>query len=188
MRTAQTARNATSARTMASVARRQDLRATACLASGWTPPQGPFASAGHRPCDCSCYGCRPRNHPPPTPVPVQFGVGPPLSPARLRHGGKKETSPSDQGGPCVAKPRSRPAALCCRTAPWLSFGTAQRRDRVLPATLSKALSRPCLVYPLASLDVPGQRPVSCADASPNEVFSFARSFYHFAELLSNRQC
>ena len=40
-----------------------------------------------------------------------------------------------------------------------------------PATLSKALCRPCLVYPLASLDVSGQRPVSCADASPNEVFA-----------------
>ena len=40
-----------------------------------------------------------------------------------------------------------------------------------PATLSKALFRPCLVYPLASLDVSGQRLVSCADASPNEVFA-----------------
>src|SRR3972149_5471529 len=41
---------------------------------------------------------------------------------------------------------------------------------MIPATLSKALIRPCLVYPLASLDVSGQWPVSCADASPNEVF------------------
>jgi len=32
-----------------------------------------------------------------------------------------------------------------------------------------ALSRPRLVYPLASFDVSGQRPVSRADASPNEV-------------------
>ena len=39
-----------------------------------------------------------------------------------------------------------------------------------PATLSKALCRPCLVYPLASLDVSGQWPVSRAAASPNEVF------------------
>ncbi len=53
---------------------------------------------------------------------------------------------------------------------WLSFSTAQRRGKPFPATLSKALSRPCLVYPLASLDVSGQWPVSCADASPNEVF------------------
>jgi len=41
---------------------------------------------------------------------------------------------------------------------------------MIPATLSKALIRPCLVYPLASLDVSGQWPVSRADASPNEVF------------------
>ena len=67
-------------------------------------------------------------------------------------------------------------------ASWLSFGTAYRRvtKRFLcragifpcapfPAMLSKALSRPCLVYPLASLDVSGQWPVSRADASPNEV-------------------
>ena len=38
---------------------------------------------------------------------------------------------------------------------WLSFGTARRRVH-LPATLSGALSRPGLVYPLASLDVSGQ--------------------------------
>ena len=42
--------------------------------------------------------------------------------------------------------------------PWSSFGTAQRRETT-PATLNKALCRPCLVYPLASLDVSGQRPV-----------------------------
>ena len=49
----------------------------------------------------------------------------------------------------------------CIRASWWSFGTAQRRDD-LPATLSKALCRPCLVYPLASLDVSGQWPVSRA--------------------------
>ncbi len=38
-----------------------------------------------------------------------------------------------------------------------------------PATLSGALSRPSLVYPLASLDVSGQWPVYHAAASPNEV-------------------
>ncbi len=52
---------------------------------------------------------------------------------------------------------------------WWSFGTACRRV-VIPAMLSKALDRPCLVYPLASLDVSGQWPVSHADASPNEGF------------------
>ena len=39
----------------------------------------------------------------------------------------------------------------------------------LPATLSGALSRPSLVYPLASLDVSGQWLVYHTDASPNEV-------------------
>jgi len=58
---------------------------------------------------------------------------------------------------------------------WSSFGTAQRRENA-PATLSKALSRPCLVYPSASLDVSGQRPVSCADASPNEVLFVRRNY------------
>ena len=63
------------------------------------------------------------------------------------------------------------APIRCRQPLWLSFGTAQRKEELLPpATLNKALSRPCLVYPLASLDVSGQWPVSRADASPNEVF------------------
>ena len=52
---------------------------------------------------------------------------------------------------------------------WLSFGTAGREGTCIPATLSEALSRPHLVYPLASLDVSGQWPVYRADASPNEV-------------------
>ena len=52
---------------------------------------------------------------------------------------------------------------------WLSFGTAGREGTCIPATLSEALSRPHLVYPLASLDVSGQWPVFHADASPNEV-------------------
>ena len=37
-----------------------------------------------------------------------------------------------------------------------------------PATLSKALIRPHLVYPLASFDVLGQWPVYLAAAWPNE--------------------
>jgi hypothetical protein len=44
---------------------------------------------------------------------------------------------------------------------------------LLPATLSEALSRLHLVYPLASLDVSGQWPVSHAAASPNEDIQFA---------------
>jgi hypothetical protein len=36
------------------------------------------------------------------------------------------------------------------------------------AALSKAFFRPHLSYPLESLDISGQRPVSGADASPNE--------------------
>ena len=43
---------------------------------------------------------------------------------------------------------------------------------LLPATLSGALIRPGLVYPLASFDVSGQWPVSHADASPNEGIQF----------------
>ena len=57
--------------------------------------------------------------------------------------------------------------LLCDRPHWLSFGTAQRRA-CAPATLGKALIRLRLVYPLASLDVSGQWPVSCADTSPNE--------------------
>lgn len=55
-------------------------------------------------------------------------------------------------------------------ASWLSFGTARRRDKpVIPAMFSKALIRPYLVYPLASLDVSGQWRISHTAASPNEV-------------------
>lgn len=83
---------------------------------------------------------------------------------------------------------------CCTTmnmqthttcdTPWLSFSTAERkgkkRNSSSPATLSKAFCRPCLVYPLASLDVSGQWPVSRAAASPNEVFAvrFANDDYN----------
>ena len=42
--------------------------------------------------------------------------------------------------------------------------------------LSRALSRPCLVYPLASLDVSGQWPVFHADASPNEVSIYINTY------------
>jgi hypothetical protein len=76
-----------------------------------------------------------------------------------------------------------------KLASWLSFGTARRRGaRSLarltctgiarirsqflhgsPAILSKALIRPCLVYPLASFDVSGQWLISHSAASPNEV-------------------
>jgi hypothetical protein len=48
---------------------------------------------------------------------------------------------------------------------------------ILPATLSGALSRPGLVYPLASFDVSGQWPVSHADASPNEVIQFVATIH-----------
>jgi hypothetical protein len=41
------------------------------------------------------------------------------------------------------------------------------------AALGEALFRPHLVYPLASLDISGQRPVSRADASPNEALYFS---------------
>ena len=51
---------------------------------------------------------------------------------------------------------------------WFSFGTARRREICFPATLSKALIRPYLVYPLASFDVSGQWPVYLAAAWPNE--------------------
>jgi hypothetical protein len=61
-------------------------------------------------------------------------------------------------------------------ASWFSFGTARRRGlaggitppQQPPAILSEALIRPHLVYPLASLDVSGQWPVSHTAASPNE--------------------
>ena len=67
------------------------------------------------------------------------------------------------GGTCIEPPR------ISRGLPhWLSFGTAGREGTCIPATLSRALCRLRLVYPLASLDVSGQWPISCADASPNE--------------------
>ena len=68
------------------------------------------------------------------------------------------------GGTCIEPPRTS-----CGLPHWLSFGTAGREGNCIPATLSKALVRPRLVYPLASLDVSGQWPVVHADASPNEV-------------------
>ena len=49
---------------------------------------------------------------------------------------------------------------------------------LLPATLSGALIRPGLVYPLASFDVSGQWPFYHADASPNEVFQFGATILH----------
>ena len=52
---------------------------------------------------------------------------------------------------------------------WWSFGTVGREGTYIPATLSRALSRPRLVYPLVSLDISGQWPVFHTDASPNEV-------------------
>ena len=71
--------------------------------------------------------------------------------------------------------------------PWLSFGTARRRE-IIPATLSEALSRPLLVYPLVSLDISGQRPVSHADASPNEGLIYFIKYYSMPlEVKVNRQ-
>ena len=66
---------------------------------------------------------------------------------------------------------------------WLSFSTAHRRDRV-PATLSEALIRLHLVYPLASFDVSGQWPVYFAAAWPNEDRSICTMFIH----PSDRDC
>jgi len=60
---------------------------------------------------------------------------------------------------------------------WLSFSTAHRRDYV-PATLSEALFRLHLVYPLASFDVSGQWPVYLAAAWPNEDYSSCTTFIH----------
>jgi hypothetical protein len=82
-------------------------------------------------------------------------------------------TPPQSRRPGGAASRQRALARCDtrtrRDTPWWSFSTAQRKGDTPPATLSKALSRPCLVYPLASLDVAGQWPVSRAAASPNEV-------------------
>ena len=66
------------------------------------------------------------------------------------------------GGWNAATPRRDSAS-----ASWSGFGNARRRE-LAPATLSGALIRPSLVYPLASFDVSGQWPVYHADASPNE--------------------
>ena len=70
---------------------------------------------------------------------------------------------------------------------WLSFSTAHRRDCVsIPATLSEALIRLHLVYPLASFDVSGQWPVYLAAAWPNEDYSIALSLYtRLAEVVKN---
>ena len=89
---------------------------------------------------------------------------------KLPREAQQKTPPcARQGGVIIERPQC--VAAPCIRASWWSFGTAQRRVNI-PATLSKALCRPCLVYPLASLDVSGQWPVSCAAASPNEgVFS-----------------
>jgi hypothetical protein len=60
---------------------------------------------------------------------------------------------------------------------WLSFSTAHRRD-LFPATLSEALIRLRLVYPLASFDVSGQWPVYHTAAWPNEDYSSYISVIH----------
>jgi hypothetical protein len=44
------------------------------------------------------------------------------------------------------------------------------------AALGEAFYRLHLAYPLVSLDISGQRPVSRADASPNEAFYFNFDF------------
>ncbi len=69
----------------------------------------------------------------------------------------------------MRQPMPRLRQLLAKPPLWSSFGTAERRSFTAPATLSDALGRRRLVYPLASLDVSGQWPVSCANASPNEV-------------------
>ena len=58
------------------------------------------------------------------------------------------------GGWNIATPRRDSAS-----ASWSGFGNARRRE-LAPATLSGALIRPSLVYPLASFDVSGQWPVN----------------------------
>ena len=77
---------------------------------------------------------------------------------------QKESLPIKPGGMLTARSHTP-----MRWPHWLSFGTAGREGTCFPATLSGALSRLCLVYPLASLDVSGQWPVFHTDASPNEV-------------------
>jgi hypothetical protein len=68
----------------------------------------------------------------------------------------------------------------CNTPPlWLSFSTAHRKDCIrIPATLSGALIRLHLVYPLASFDVSGQWPVYLAAAWPNEDCSICVVLIH----------
>jgi len=50
----------------------------------------------------------------------------------------------------------------------LIFGSAQRKSRMWPATLGKALSRQYLIYPLASFDISGQQPVFVQTPHANE--------------------
>ena len=106
---------------------------------------------------------RPRAHPLHTRV---VWIGPP----GLRNTGAKRNLPVRRPGR-LARTHIAPRRNALEANPhWLSFGTARRREPV-PATLSKALLRPCLAYPLASLDVSEQRPVYRAGASPNEGLS-----------------
>ena len=72
---------------------------------------------------------------------------------------------------CHENPRADPRAPPGRGLALRVVGFA------LPATLSGALSRPGLVYPLASFDVSGQWPVSHADASPNEAIQFGANIH-----------
>lgn len=86
----------------------------------------------------------------------------------------------------------RPMAQGHKTAPTgralaLRSVRSEHSRSFTPATLNKALVRPCLVYPLASLDVSGQWPVSIADASPNEGLYFS-GWYHCDLLKSIRYC
>ena len=75
----------------------------------------------------------------------------------------------------VSRPRGGHNTSLCSAARSNATGHPPGRALALrvvgnsvPATLSKALIRPCLAYPLASLDVSEQRPVYRAGASPNE--------------------
>src|SRR5512133_2052997 len=87
------------------------------------------------------------------------------------HAGKRNASRVKPGGAENMRYKTPPL--------WLSFSTAHRRDCVsIPATLSEALIRLRLVYPLASFDVSGQWPVYLAAAWPNEDSSICRVFIH----------
>lgn len=85
---------------------------------------------------------------------------------------KTRKPPVLRGGfDCGLRPTGPPHAMQCAGCPhWFSFGTARREEFFTPATLSKALIRPCLVYPLASLDVSGQWPVSAQTPRLTRVF------------------